>query len=91
MSGSVEIPDAAVAAAERAYVAHWKQRHAGGDDIGIRAALVAARPYLMPTREQIVTVIGDALWFEEHPGRTGAEINNVAAVAVVALLNGAES
>jgi hypothetical protein len=109
---------------------------AGGSADSVRAALVAARPYLMPTREavtdedvedfcreawprfydwdqrtqavfrrtarralelplpvlptreEIVVAIGDALWFEEHPERTGAEINGVAADAVLALLNG---
>lgn len=53
MSESVEIPDAAVAAAEREYEAFGAT---------MRDALVAARPYLMPTREEIA----EALHREKH-------------------------
>lgn len=51
---SVEIPDAVVATAELAY---WAAQEgvpvAERCTTGMRAALVAARPYLMPTREEI--------------------------------------
>jgi hypothetical protein len=56
---SVEIPDAAVEAGVAAYVrVPTKQGYVDNWDgqfhAAMRAALVAARPYLMPTREALV-------------------------------------
>jgi hypothetical protein len=55
---SVEIPDAAVDAAALAY-SEWIDP-TGSVEFAIRAALVAARPYLMPTREQIAQALSNA-------------------------------
>lgn len=60
MTRSVEIPDAAVEAGVEA----WATAGAIAS-VQIRAALVAARPYLMPTAEQIATEL------QAHYLRTG--------------------
>jgi hypothetical protein len=87
----VEIPDAAV---EKALDVLMDDGHNGIEcrpDRGIvdsvRAALVAARPYLMPTRDEIAEVLTDCggqrqidEWPEDYHKRQ--------ADAVLALLNG---
>ena len=92
MSELMEISDAAVVAAEREYEAFGAT---------MRDALVAARPYLMPTRDALVVAMNS------HPieafngsqvvcecnltWQTNAEYRAHLADAVLALLNGAES
>lgn len=56
MTRSVEIPDAAVQEAAQVY---WETE--GNRAVCMRAALVAARPYLMPAREAIKDAISDEL------------------------------
>jgi hypothetical protein len=60
---SVEIPDAAVEKALDTYL-EWNSQGAERD-IAMAAALVAARPYLMPTREALIKVIRDE--FNDYP------------------------
>lgn len=60
MTGSVEIPDEVVSRAADAYRDNLEYDAFGdvGDDQrfdATRAALVAARPYLMPTREDLAS------------------------------------
>ena len=83
---SVEIPDAAV---EKALDSLEEQGLIQWDTV--RAALVAARPYLMATREEIAEALSSATrdldykqWETPHGMLPFAD-------AVLALLNGAES
>jgi hypothetical protein len=107
MSGSVEIPDAA---AEAALVVLLDDGHNGieckPDRVladSVRAALVAARPYLMPTREELKDVVGQA-WDDGNamgldgyvgPNRGAGDVDHEAergrermVSRVLALLNG---
>jgi hypothetical protein len=61
----VEIPDAAVDAAALAY-SEWIDP-TGSVEFATRAALVAARPYLMPDREAITDVIQAAFYGSAAP------------------------
>lgn len=69
MTRSVEIPDEALAEAMDAY---YSEGQYGREAVGVamRAALVAARPYLMPTREQIAEAMHDHQ-MESHRWRQG--------------------
>lgn len=89
---SVEIPDAAVQAAFDAYTSDFSI----SIEDAVRAALVAARPYLMPTREEMVEAISarlhittDQIATGGHPRHLVADTSAVyeAADAVLALLS----
>lgn len=91
--GSVEIPDAAV---EKALDSLEEQGLIGWEHV--RAALMAARPYLMPTREQIAEAVylsesssnaHRPEWSDAAPG-VRALFYDIAD-AVLGLLNGPES
>jgi hypothetical protein len=82
----VEIPDAAV---EKALDVLMDDGHNGIDcrpdrnfEVSVRAALVAARPYLMPDRNAVAMVIWRAM-----PGDVSMRTAQVAADAVLALLS----
>lgn len=85
MTRSVEIPDAAVSRAADAFRDNLEYDAFGevGDEQrfdAMRAALVAARPYLTPSREEIEEVISDSLLSYEQ-----------AVDAIMALISGASS
>lgn len=94
MSESVEIPRKALLRAVPAY----EDARVGGESstAAMRAALVAARPYLMPTRDALVSTFMD---FRERnggcpdgPDCAGCrDIAGDEADAVLALLNGTKS
>lgn len=96
-----EIPDDVVSRAADAFRDNLEYDAFGevGDDQrfdAMRVALVAARTYLMPTREQIAEAMHDH-WSETHRWRQGCrqdvciEIFLDRADAVLALLNGSDS
>jgi len=88
---SVGIPDAAVKEA----LAVWMGTDVDSFHDAMRAALVAARPYLMPTREQIAKAMHDH-WSQTHTWRQGCSEGTCIAIfldragAVLALLDGTE-
>lgn len=88
MTRSVEIPDAAVEAAAKAVSLDWRNY-----TDSMRVALVAARPYLMPTREAIAEAMHNH-WSETHLWRQGCRedvcigIFLDRAAAIEALLSG---
>jgi hypothetical protein len=86
VSESVEIPAAAVEAAEKAWTkAYWTEATPGKSD-WMRAALVAARPYLMPTREALWEAI---VAVRDAAPRVPDDADSEDIVdAVLALLNG---
>lgn len=92
MTRSVEIPDAAVVAADRAF---WEHPASHGQNTAarnraIRAALVAARPYLVPQLGEIEAAILDARYGTaiELVSDEDQEEAHREALAVAALLNG---
>jgi hypothetical protein len=93
----VEIPDEAVEAAVLAAQAANPGGIVRGRHIQMRAALMAARPYLMPTREQIAEILAASIAAENlldgtsllHP-RSADDIGLLFADAMLALLNGVE-
>lgn len=98
MTRSVEIPDEVVTRAADAFRDNLEYDAFGevGDDQrfdAMRFALVAARPYLMPTREEIAEAMHNHLMVS-HKWRQGCgqdaciEIFLDRAIAIEALLNG---
>jgi hypothetical protein len=89
---SVEIPDAAVKAAYDAYTSDFSV----SIEDAIRAALVAARPYLMPSREEIERSLRERLinsnFNGDLPEPVRTQVNDqwieILAGTVLALLNG---
>lgn len=82
----MEIPDAAVEAAYDALTGDI-------DKLKMRAALVAARPYLMPAREQIAEAMHNH-WSDTHLWRQGCREDLCISIfldrasVIMALLNG---
>jgi hypothetical protein len=85
----VEIPDAAVEAAHAKYYEGAYQFLQSASRTAMRAALVAARPYLMPTREEIerrlVELINDAT---DRPDRPHTAHGNHGYYAFCAICSG---
>lgn len=93
MTRSVEIPDAAVEAGVAAFERVPEKQGAVDDMEGqfrdaMRAALVAARPYLMPTREAVHAAIADEL---DGEGVVSYGLAPKLAARVMDLPNGAAS
>jgi Arc/MetJ family transcription regulator len=95
MTRPVEIPDEALAEAMDAYYSEGQYGREAVEE-SMRAALVAARPYLMPDREQIAKALHDDVevhqWLSESciDHCCGQTYDRQAAV-VLALLSSGES
>ena len=89
MTRSVEIPDEALAEAMDAYYSEGQYAREAVEE-SMRAALVAARPYLMPTREVLAGAIHKARCRADSSACAG-EADFDSADAVLALLSSGES